>query len=109
MPKVLIGMKGPNAFADTARAVGIMTGLQHMSQRPLDSDVVPFDRAAGARLPAVLISGLTPVFTESDRINYSDYPYTSFKELSKYARFPQGMPEGIKLSDLKPIGEPELK
>ena len=56
MPKVLIGMNGPNAFADTARAVGIMTGLQHMSQRPLDSEVVPFDGAAGAQLPAVLIS-----------------------------------------------------
>ncbi|MCX8554565.1 hypothetical protein ACJEIK_22810 [Mycobacterium sp. SMC-16] len=56
MPKVLIGMKGPDAFADTVRAVTILTGLQHLSQRPLDSEVVPFDRAAGAELPAVLIA-----------------------------------------------------
>jgi len=56
MPKVLIGMKGPNAFADTVRAVDIMAGLQHLGQRPLDSEVVPFDRAVDAQLPAVLIS-----------------------------------------------------
>jgi len=56
MPKVLIGMQGPNAFVDTVRAVQIMTGLQHLSQRPLDAEVVPFDRAADAQLPAVLIS-----------------------------------------------------
>jgi hypothetical protein len=56
MPKVLVGMKGPNAFADTVRAVQIMVGLQHLSERPLGSEVVPFDEAAGAQVPAVLIA-----------------------------------------------------
>ena len=56
MPKVMIGMKGPNAFADTVRAVDIMAGLQHLSQRPLDSEVVSFDQAATSQLPTVLIA-----------------------------------------------------
>ena len=52
-------------------------------------------------LPPVLISGILTTVAEAKRINYLDYPSNSFKELSKYARFPQGMPEGIKTSDLK--------
>ncbi|MBN1387216.1 MAG: hypothetical protein JW965_02145 [Bacteroidales bacterium] len=53
-------------------------------------------------LPTVLVSGILTTVAESKRVNYLDYPSNGFKELSKYARFPQGMPEGIKASDLNP-------
>lgn len=56
MPRVLVGMKGNNAFADTARAVEIVAGLQRLSARPLDLEVVPFPQALAAAQPAVLIS-----------------------------------------------------
>ena len=58
-------------------------------------------------LPTVLVSGILTSVAEAKRINYLDYPSNSFKELSKYARFPQGMPEGIKTSDLNPRPKPK--
>ncbi len=58
-------------------------------------------------LPPVLVSGILTSVAEAKRINYLDYPSNSFKELSKYARFPQGMPEGIKTSDLNPRPKPK--
>ncbi|WP_234789611.1 hypothetical protein [Mycolicibacterium mucogenicum] len=56
MPRVLVGMKGGTAFADTARAVEIVTGLQRLSARPLDLEVVPFPQALSAAQPALLIA-----------------------------------------------------
>jgi len=58
-------------------------------------------------LPPVLISGILTTVAEANRINYLDYPSNSFKELSKHARFPQGMPKGIKSSDLLPRLKPK--
>lgn len=55
MPRTTIGI-GTDAFADTARAVTLMEGLQRLSNLPLDTTVVPFDEAAGAPGPALLIS-----------------------------------------------------
>ncbi|MFI9504373.1 hypothetical protein [Nocardia sp. NPDC052566] len=55
LPRVQVGMRDPG-FADTARATTILTGLQRLSVVPLRPEVVSFDRAAGAKLPAVLIA-----------------------------------------------------
>lgn len=55
MPKVLIGVND-DVFADTVRAVQIMTGLQRLSALPIDTSVVPLDEAVKSTSPAVLIS-----------------------------------------------------
>ncbi|MDX1875654.1 hypothetical protein SBI67_26340 [Mycolicibacterium sp. 120266] len=55
MPKVEIGVND-HVFADTVRAVQIMTGLQRLSSLPIDTTVVPLDKAIASPNPAVLIS-----------------------------------------------------
>ncbi len=55
MPKVAIGVND-DVFADTVRAVQIMTGLQRLSSLPIDTSVVPLDKAIASPNPAVLIS-----------------------------------------------------
>lgn len=55
MPRVQIGVND-NVFADTVRAVQIMTGLQRLSGLPIDTTVVPLDKAIASPNPAVLIS-----------------------------------------------------
>jgi hypothetical protein len=55
MPRVLIGI-GPDRFADTVRAVQIMTGLQRLSALPIDTSVVPLAEAIKDLNPAVLIA-----------------------------------------------------
>lgn len=53
-------------------------------------------------LPVSLVTGILITNAESKRINYFDYPNNSWEELKKYARFPQGLPKGIRTEDLKP-------
>ena|SRR5258708_2532525 len=53
-------------------------------------------------LPLTLIAGISTTNSESQRINYIDYPQNSWEELMKYARFPQGLPQGLDVGDLKP-------
>jgi len=55
MPRVQIGI-GADRYADTARAVRIMTTLQRLSALPIDTAVVPLQQAIDANGPAVLIS-----------------------------------------------------
>lgn len=55
MPMVQIGVE-PDSLDDTERAVSIMEGLQRLSGRRLDSEVVSLDSAADSRSPAILIS-----------------------------------------------------
>ncbi len=53
-------------------------------------------------LPATLIMGIATTIGEAKRLNFLDYPSNSFENLSKYARFPQGIPEGLNIADLRP-------
>lgn len=55
MPRVQVGIDGPS-FDDTARAVGIMTGLQRLSALPLDTVVTNVADALGSSAPAVVIT-----------------------------------------------------
>ncbi|MCW2516389.1 MAG: hypothetical protein JWR11_5431 [Mycobacterium sp.] len=55
MPRVEVGI-GSNSFADTARAVAIMVGLQRLSVLPIDPAVVPLQDAAKSANSAVLIA-----------------------------------------------------
>lgn len=56
MPKVQVGFGDDGSFANTARAVLIMTGLQRLSALPIDTAVVPLADALKSPSPAVLIS-----------------------------------------------------
>jgi hypothetical protein len=53
-------------------------------------------------LPTTLIMGISTIAGEAKRLNFLDYPANSFENLSKYARFPQGLPEGLNIADLRP-------
>ena len=55
MPKVQVGIE-PESFADTARAVSILEGLQRLSGSRIDTEVVPLANAIDSDSPAVLIS-----------------------------------------------------
>ena len=55
MPKVQVGL-GREAFTDTVRAAAILEGLQRLSARPLDTEVVPLADAIDSSTPAVLIA-----------------------------------------------------
>jgi hypothetical protein len=55
MPKVKVGI-GQETFTDTVRAAAIMEGLQRLSGRPLDTEVVPLSDAIDSQDPAVLIA-----------------------------------------------------
>ncbi len=56
MPRVEVGFGDDAGFANTARAVVIMTGLQRLSALPIDTAVVPLADALKSPGPAVLIS-----------------------------------------------------
>lgn len=51
-------------------------------------------------LPVNLVTGISTSTSEGRRENSLDYPATDWSELSKYARFPQGLPEGVELGDI---------
>ncbi len=55
MPKMQVGVE-PESFADTARAVSILEGLQRLSGSRIDTEVVPLASAIDSESPAVLIS-----------------------------------------------------
>ncbi len=55
MPRVEIGI-GADRYADTMRAVSIMTGLQRLSALPVDTAVVDLAQALDSDSPAVLIA-----------------------------------------------------
>lgn len=55
-----------------------------------------------ATLPLTLITGISTTVGESRRVNYYIYPDHAFSGLSKYARFPQGLPAGMDVAALKP-------
>jgi hypothetical protein len=52
--------------------------------------------------PLWLLTGIPVTTGESRRQNYLDYPETDWAEMGKFARFPQGMPEGINPLSLWP-------
>ncbi|MCH9729088.1 MAG: cellulose biosynthesis cyclic di-GMP-binding regulatory protein BcsB [Actinomycetia bacterium] len=55
MPRMLVGIS-VNSFADTARAVQIVVGLQSLTVVPLSFDVTSLEQAIAGADPAVLIS-----------------------------------------------------
>jgi hypothetical protein len=55
MPTVQIGV-GEDAFADTARAIKLVTGLQRVSAMPFNTAVVSNDEALGSTNPAIVIA-----------------------------------------------------
>ncbi|MGE2735265.1 hypothetical protein [Mycolicibacterium vaccae] len=55
LPRIEIGL-GAERFADTARAMAILAGLQQVSALPLDTAAVEFAQAADGVSPAVLIA-----------------------------------------------------
>lgn len=55
MPRVQIGI-GEDGFADTVRAVSIMTGLQRLSALPIDTALMGLQQALDSRNPAMLIA-----------------------------------------------------
>jgi hypothetical protein len=55
MPRIQIGI-GPDVFADTVRAVKIVTDLQRLSTSPLATDVTSIDDALASPNPALVIS-----------------------------------------------------
>ncbi len=54
LPQVRIGI-GPNAFADTVRAVQIIAGLQRSSPIPIVTQVTSLQEAVDSKEPAILI------------------------------------------------------
>lgn len=55
MPNVAIGL-GSDAFADTGRAMKLVTGLQRVSAMPFNTTVVSADEALAASGPAIIVS-----------------------------------------------------
>ncbi|MEV6559495.1 hypothetical protein AB0M22_27515 [Nocardia sp. NPDC051756] len=55
LPEVQIGLRTPG-FADTVRAVTVLTGLQRLTSIPLRPELVTFDQAVAGKSPAVLIA-----------------------------------------------------
>ena len=51
--------------------------------------------------PLWLITGTTVTATEASRPNKLYYPGTPWQEMGKFARFPQGIPEGLNPKELK--------
>ncbi len=59
MPRVQVGIgpeKTDGAFADTVRAVAVLEGLQRLSALPIDTAVMPLQKAIDSVNPSVLIS-----------------------------------------------------
>lgn len=55
MPNVRIGI-GADAFADTARAIKLVTGLQRVSAMPFNTTVTSAEEALASNDPAIIIS-----------------------------------------------------
>jgi hypothetical protein len=55
LPRVVVGL-GDRSFADTARAVTIMAGLQRLSALPVDTAVMSVPDAMAGKDPAVLVA-----------------------------------------------------
>ncbi|MFI6172373.1 hypothetical protein ACIBCN_36730 [Nocardia sp. NPDC051052] len=55
LPDVQIGLRTPG-FADTVRAVTVLTGLQRLTTIQLRPELVTFDQAVASKSPAVLIA-----------------------------------------------------
>ena len=55
MPIMAVGI-APDSFADTARAAGIVAGLQRLSVVPLRTEVKPVAKALAGGDPAVVVS-----------------------------------------------------
>ncbi|MCU7549647.1 hypothetical protein OCK74_11010 [Chitinophagaceae bacterium LB-8] len=60
---------------------------------------------AAFTFPAALATGIAATNAEANRINFYDHPRYSWQKLKKYARFPQGLPAGIRIEELKPRGK----
>lgn len=52
--------------------------------------------------PLWLIMGIITTVSESQAKNFRLYPQRSWVEIRKFSRFPQGIPEGLNLNQLKP-------
>ncbi len=52
-------------------------------------------------LPLNLVVGIVSNNAERQRVNYRQYPENSWEELSKFSRFPQGLPEGVQREKIK--------
>jgi len=52
-------------------------------------------------LPMWLLVGRGTTSGEVKRLNYLDYPKNSFNDFKPYSRFPQGLPVGLDLEQLK--------
>lgn len=53
-------------------------------------------------LPLMLIAGISTSAGEAKRVNYIDYPDKPWSDLTKFARFPQGLSDNIDLTTLRP-------
>lgn len=52
--------------------------------------------------PLTFLTGIATTVGEATRINYYEYPTHDWTVLRKFARFPQGIPAGIQMHELKP-------
>lgn len=52
--------------------------------------------------PLWYVVGIPVTAGESNRANYLDYPAADWEHMTKFCRFPQGLPEGLDLSLLRP-------
>ena len=52
--------------------------------------------------PLWIITGITATITEAKRPNTLEYPGSTWQEMNKFARFPQGIPEGLNPKNLLP-------
>lgn len=76
MPTVQVGI-GEDVFADTERAIKLVTGLQRVSAMPFNTTVVSRDDALGSTNPAVVIAAdgwthpdiVLPVTGSSDQVD----------------------------------------
>jgi hypothetical protein len=119
------GLVQGELIAVTNDSVFIMesAGLQSLARTDIDSArVILFNTSEGSyglwtfvgslatishglflvfTLPATLIAGIATTVNEANRINYVDYPATPWEKLHRYARLPQGIPDGAR-GELKP-------
>ena len=52
--------------------------------------------------PLWWVAGIPVMAGESDRANYIDYPAADWEHFTRFSRFPQGLPEGLDISLLRP-------
>ncbi len=56
---------------------------------------------ASFTLPLTLAVGIPTTIAEAKRQNFFEYPLHDWNQLGKFARFPQGLPQGLNTNDLK--------